>query len=297
MVKEGDEWDEILGEGVMMKALTDGNGVTPELAHLVSFDYTLKVLVDGEVGDTCRTRTGAMTRIGDGDVIPGLELALRHMREGQRCLVRSQSRFSFGPEGCPALESEDRDVPPNADLELDVKLSRVVSSTAPEDMTPEENLADCKFKKDIGNEHFRCKAYKKALRSYTSALTAISRSGFTEGSNQYLETRKLQTNCGNNVAIAFLRLGELEKAKDSILSVLELEPDNIKALYRAGQISNMQGNFVEAKLALQKALEIEPKSVEIKAEMRNLAARIKDYRQKSETLQKKMGESMFSSGN
>ncbi|CAM9151085.1 unnamed protein product [Discosporangium mesarthrocarpum] len=217
------------------------------------------------------------------------------MRVGQRNVVRCQSRFAFGDEGRPAIGTGDRIVPPNADLELDVFLSEIVSSKSTAEMTPEENLADCQFRKAVGNEHFQCKDFKKAIRSYVSALKAIGDNDFPKGSEEYQEARKLQIDCGNNVANAFMRMNELEKAKESTVSVLQLDPDNVKALFRAGNISSKQGNFLEAKLALDRALEIDPQSIVIKAEMQRLAVLKKEYREKSKAMQKRMGESMFSS--
>jgi hypothetical protein len=49
-------------------------------------------------------------KVGEGDAVPGLELALRHSRRGERLRVRFSSRFGYGPDGRPAMRTlEDRD--------------------------------------------------------------------------------------------------------------------------------------------------------------------------------------------
>lgn len=226
----------------------------------------------------------------------GLELALRHMHPGQRCIVRCETRFAFGPDGCPATQPGDVDLPPNADIELVVELVEVVSSTAPANMTPVEKLAEYHRRKTVGNEHFARRAFKKAIRSYTWVLQALSEEDFPTDSGMGSEARCLQIDCGNNAAMTFMRMGDLERAKEAAVGVLVLDPLNTKALFRAGQVSSLQGNFSEANLALRKALDVEPNSKEVQAELSRLSRRIKTYRKKNEALQRKMGQNLFSNG-
>lgn len=218
------------------------------------------------------------------------------MRLGQRCIVRCETRFAFGPDGCPATQPGDVDLPPNADIELVVELVEVVSTTAPANMTPAEKLAEYHRRKTVGNEHFARRAFKKAFRSYASVLQTISEEDFPNDLAMGNETRRLQIDCGNNAAMTSMRLGDLERAKEAAVGVLVLDPLNSKALFRAGQVSSLQGNFSEANLALQKALDVEPNSREIQAELGRLSRRIKTYRTKNEALQRKMGHNLFSNG-
>lgn len=227
-------------------------------------------------------------------VFPGIELVLRQMRPRQQCVVRCESRFAYGPDGCPATEVGDNDLPPGADIELLVELLEVLSTTSVSDMTPEETIAEGQRKKVVGNGHFARMAYKKALRSYSSAHNTIAELEFpNQDTDLFREARQLRIDCGNNVATACVRLGELEKAKEAVIGVLELDPVNVKALFRAGQVSSLQSNFMEAKVALQKALHVNPNSKEIQAELRRLSARVTAYRTKTQAMQEAMGRSLF----
>lgn len=216
------------------------------------------------------------------------------MRAGQQCLVRCESRFAYGPDGCPATKSGDVDLPANEDVELAIELVDVLASTSPSDMTTDEAIAEAQRKKVVGNGHFERAAYKKALRAYTSACNTVADLNLPDqDSNSSREARQIRIDCGNNVATACVRLGELGKAKEAAVDVLELDPDNVKALFRAGQVSSRQSNFVEAKLALGKAYDLNPQSKEIKAELGRLSVRIKAYQTKRQAMQETMGSGLF----
>ncbi|CAN0139081.1 unnamed protein product [Scytosiphon promiscuus] len=289
-----DEWEELLGSAVRKRVVVDGDGDSPGLGSLVLFSWKGNILVNDESGETFAQRNRVTARIGDGDEVPGVELGLRHMRVGQTCLVRCESRFGYGGLGCPATRKEDTDLPPDSDIEVQIELLEVVPTSSAQEMSPEEIIEEGERKKRIGNEHFQRSAYQKALRAYTSAANSITGLELSNESSQtFLQARQLRIDCGNNIATTCARLGELDKAKEAAVDVLELDPANTKALFRAGQVSSLQSNFVEAKLALQKAYDLNPASKEVHAELSRLSARIKLYKSKRRAMQETMGRSLF----
>lgn len=216
------------------------------------------------------------------------------MREGEQCIIRCESRFAYGPDGCPATKEGDADLPPNSDIEVRIELLGVQSTTSVSDLSPEETIAEGERKKAVGNRHFERAAYKKALRAYTSAANTVAGVEFpNENANAFREARQLRIDCGNNIATTCVRLGDLEKAKEAAVGVLELDPDNAKALFRAGQVSSLQSNFTEASLALKRALELNPASREIQAELHRLSARVKAYKKKRQALEETMARNLF----
>lgn len=290
-----DEWEELIGPGVRKKVVFEGAGASPDLGSLVLVNWDGVVIqADGASGYAFAKRSRVTSRIGDGEDIPGLELTLRHMREGQQCLIRCESRFAYGPDGCPSTRPGDKDVPPNTDVEILVELLEVLSKTQLSDMTLDEKLAEGNRKKVVGNDQFARTAYKQALRSYTAACNIIAEVVLPDKeSEMFQKVRQLRLDCGNNMATACVRLGEFEKAKEATVDVLRLDPDNMKALFRAGQISSLQSNFVEAKVALRRALNLSPESKEIQDELRRLLVRIKAYNTKRQTVQEAMGKSLL----
>ncbi|CAM9995068.1 unnamed protein product [Ectocarpus sp. 6 AP-2014] len=296
MVAVSDQWEELLGSAVQKKVVVDGCGESPDLGSLVLFTWTGSPLLDNgtTTGVAFAHRERASARIGDADEIPGVELGLRHMRVGQQCLVRCEARFAYGGLGCPATKAGDTDLPPDTDIEVRLELLSILPSTPVPDMSPEEICAEGERKKLVGNGHFERTAYKKALRAYTAAANAVVELEFPTGdSDTFREARRLRIDCGNNIAMTCYRLGELEKAKEAAVGVLEEDPTNVKALFRAGQVSSLQSNFIEARIALEKARELNPRSKAIQAELGRLAARIKSYKAKRQAMQETMGRSLF----
>lgn len=216
------------------------------------------------------------------------------MRVGEQCIIRCESRFAYGPDGCPATKEGDADLPSNSDVEVRVELLGVQSTKSVADMSPEETIAEGERKKVVGNGHFERAAYKKALRAYTSAANTVAGVEFpNERANAFREARQLRIDCGNNIATTCVRLGDLEKAKEAAVGVLELDPNNAKALFRAGQVSSLQSNFAEARLALKRALELNPASKEVQAELQRLSARVKAYKKKRRAVEETMARSLL----
>jgi tetratricopeptide (TPR) repeat protein len=132
-------------------------------------------------------------KIGKGDVVPALELGLRHSRIGDRFFLRANSRFAFGYNG------RDISIPPNADLHFDIhvlnhiqesesdntyvraQISSVLAlnngrfnACLPEDIDRDiiENanrwaaFSDLCFRKEAGNRWFKYKDFSRAARAY-----------------------------------------------------------------------------------------------------------------------------------
>lgn len=216
------------------------------------------------------------------------------MRVREQCIVRCESRFAYGPDGCPATKEGDVDLPPDSDIEVRIELLGVQSTKSVPDMSPEEAVAEGERKKVVGNGHFERAAYKKALRAYTSAANTVAGVEFpNENVDAFREARQLRVDCGNNIAMTCVRLGDLEKAKEAAIGVLELDPDNAKALFRAGQVSSLQSNFTEASLALKRAVELKPASKEIQAELQRLSARVKAYKKKRQAMAESMARNLL----
>lgn len=183
-------------------------------------------------------------------------------------------------------------MPPETDVELEVELLRVLSSTTLANLTPAEKVVEFRRRKMVGNEHYARKAFKKAQRSYLSVITSLADAEFPEDVDMG-EVRQLQIDCGNNLAMVCMRLGNVEQAKEAVIEVLQMDPTNTKALFRGGQISSQQGNFEEARMALRKALEANPESSEVKAELGRLASRVKAYQARKRAMQETMGRNLF----
>lgn len=113
---------ETTANGVDIRTVEAGSGPTINAVDGVLLNYEGR-LDDGTVFDTTEGR-GPAPMIA-GQVIPGFAEALSMMQEGGRYHIRIPSKLAYGespPPGSP--------IPPNADLEFDVEVIKVVPNAA-----------------------------------------------------------------------------------------------------------------------------------------------------------------------
>jgi hypothetical protein len=98
-----DEWRELMGEDLVMKVIQSGRpqnkkepeAVQPQDAVMINFIGRLaddRSRVDGPIFQKVE---GWFIIIGDGDVVPALELAIRFMDSGQTACVWSHSKYAL----------------------------------------------------------------------------------------------------------------------------------------------------------------------------------------------------------
>jgi tetratricopeptide (TPR) repeat protein len=210
------------------------------------------------------------------------------MSSSQTCVVRCNSRFAYGERGLPPASLNGPAVPPDTDVDFEVTLERIVSTKSIADLTPEENLAEAHFKKSVGNEHFSAANYKLAVKCYQKAVNAVDSALPQLPAAARSVAQKLVVDCANNMVAAYLALDDLELAEQAVAVALQTDPNSVKGLYRAGQVSLRKGNFKEATIALKRALVIEPANKLVRAEYRTLQTRVAEYKAQQKAMAVKM---------
>ncbi len=105
--------------GLYIARVKDGHGLRPVTGDSVFVNY-IAYFINGEpFSSTLKKRQIFKFKIGDGKVIPGLELAIRQMREGQVVFVIIPSYLAYGEEGLLDL------IPPYSPLVFQVELKKV----------------------------------------------------------------------------------------------------------------------------------------------------------------------------
>jgi len=87
-----------------------------------------------------------------------------------------------------------------------------------------------------------------------------------------------------------LKKNDFQKAISTCTTVLLIDENNVKALYRRGQAYRLNGDFQQAKADLVRALHIAPSSKEIRDELNLTKSDENEYLQK----QKVMFSAIFS---
>ena len=123
-------------------------------------------------------------------------------------------------------------------------------------------VTECQNEKAKGNEAFMAGEYGQAILLYSLSLDKSDElpDKQEEGKKQ-LFRRDLVL---SNRAACFLKLGQHEKALEDSVRAFELEPSNIKAIFRRGLSLHAMGRYQEALPILGEAHRLEPKNKQIK---------------------------------
>ncbi|KAL3665734.1 hypothetical protein V7S43_009167 [Phytophthora oleae] len=271
---EREGFDDVLGSGgIYRKMLTvNTDGIQAEFGEEVGVKYSTWVLKSGQKVATDEARK---FRIGDGEVMPALELVAKMMHVGEECEVRCDSRFAYGDVGLEPF------VAPGDEIKLVVELCQVGKKITAE-MSSQELIVEATQKKESGNRYFKEKNYEQAAKLYKRALKLLETWEHSEDDAE--QCKELLIALGNNVGNVQHKLKQFKEARQSSLEVLQLDGKNVKAMYRIGQIALDQNEFDEANMFLRKALEIEPKN----AKVRQLLVQLKKKKRDQQALERKL---------
>lgn len=323
-------WEELMGDGIVMKRLSPRTlAPTAEVGTTVTCKVTGRIL-EGVLPPTTYSSTSSAiatlkaasepfdkferlsVTIDEHDVVPGLELALRHSCKGSHFFVRCAPKFAYGSQGRKATELSP-EVPPETAVEYEVEvldhLDNVTSTLSP----AQQCGFDVNLRKEAGNRWYSYGDFRRAAQSYSKGIkTAEGFLGNSEGpsisssqsDNEREEALNEQANrdqifqlwmaCLNNLAACKISLKEFRVAKEICTSILEQDPRNIKALLRAGKASMELDEFEECELCLKTVMQIDPNNAVVMNEMKRLRQAEREYKSKSREMASKMAQKLFS---
>ena len=107
--------------GIAIKMLRAGDSDSyPQKSQSIAVHYDA-YLPNGTMWDSSRKRGRPLRfRLGEGQVIQGLDLAVMELSRGMRARVTIPAPLAYGERGFPGL------VPPNTPVEFDIELIEVV---------------------------------------------------------------------------------------------------------------------------------------------------------------------------
>ena len=283
----------VLMPGVRYKELKKGTGPQAEYKQAVICTWTGALTETGEIFETCKRK---MLRVGDADVPPGLELALRQQQDGTKCVCKAEWRFAYGDVGRPASDDEKtKSVPPNAAVTWTIETHRLWYKECDDTMTPGEMLYDARNKKVLGNEHFHHENWKKAGANYQEVLKGLNVWNYDEGDPDRIEAEEIYIHCGNNLVYALMKMDEWLKAEKAVCDVLTVAPDDKKSLYRATQVAMHLSKWPEADAALKIAMETWPNHKQFRDLYETLREHKRKYRERKAKMSAKMSKNLFNS--
>ncbi|CAO2179770.1 unnamed protein product [Urochloa humidicola] len=210
------------------------------------------------------------------EVIAGLDRAVLNMKKGEVALVTIPPEYAFG-----STESKQdlAVVPPNSTVIYEVEVVSFVKDKESWDLNNEEKIEAAGKKKEEGNALFKLGKYARASKRYEKAAKYIEYdSSFSEDEKK--QSKQLKISCNLNNAACKLKLKDYKETVKLCTKVLELDSQNVKALYRRVQAYIQLADLELAEADIKKALEIDPDNRDVKLEYKILKEKIKEYNKK-----------------
>jgi len=254
---------DLSGDGGLLKKITqEGSGdETPQAGDLVKAHY-VGTLDDGTEFDSSRKRGKPFEfTIGKGQVIKGWDQGFATMHKGEKGILRCKPEFAYG-------EQATGSIPANSTLNFDVEL--ISFGPKPKEkweMSAEEKEAIAMEHKEKGTGLFKEKQFEDALEAYKEAI-------------EYCSGGSLAASCNLNAALCCINSSQYSEALAYSTAALEIEPENVKALYRRGVARNSLGLSEEALIDLNTALSLDADNKSVKVEIAKAKKNIANARKK-----------------
>ncbi|TPX67333.1 hypothetical protein SpCBS45565_g03870 [Spizellomyces sp. 'palustris'] len=218
------------------KILKPGSGPAVEPQSFVQVHY--EGWVDGPGGimfDSSWDRGSTFDfTVGEGDVIPGWDMAVETMKMGEEAEFIVDSELAYGEKGYDPI------IPPHAALRFTIWVMHV----DPPQATLPARISESIALKTAGNTSFRSQDYPTAVKSYRSALHLLKHTWNAPPAQEF-ELQALRTALFSNLAAGLLHMGQHNDAIRGLKSI---------------------GEFAEALRVLEKAELFDPNNQSIVSE-------------------------------
>uniref|UniRef100_K1PHA7 peptidylprolyl isomerase n=2 Tax=Magallana gigas TaxID=29159 RepID=K1PHA7_MAGGI len=254
--KEEEEYLDILGNGSLKRKILRAaakNAKRPISSDLV----TIKVEGKLEDGTKVDVYDSLSFVLGDGDVIQAWDLAVALMEEGQVIELQTDARFAYGEKG------RKPDIPPNSSIAYIIEL----------------------VKKDYPMDYESMSAAEKLKYGAVRILDPATCSDTAESLQKLLESR---LKCYNNMAACQLKTDAYDAAIKSCRMVLDVQPDNVKALFRTGKGLAAKGETKEGLMYMRRAQKLDPDTKVINQEIMKLSKKLQAESQSEKDMYQKM---------
>ncbi|KJE89319.1 FK506-binding protein [Capsaspora owczarzaki ATCC 30864] len=260
----------ILGEGEGFKTAKDGSTAKVRILQLAdphpAFADLISQHPDGQGSEVTVV-------VGDvaGQLPEAVEMALETMKVNERAVVTVHP--SFHSLATSAI--------------YDVKLLSFTPVKDIWDMSDAEKVETANVTKEKGSTLFRESKFRAAEKKYLAALKLVE-SDFSFTEEQKAAVSKLRVASNSNLAAVQLKGSKWAEAIKSASKVLEIEPNNVKALFRRAQAEHRSGDLELALADLAAASKLEPSDAAIRAETTAVQNKVQAQKNKEKALYSKM---------
>jgi peptidylprolyl isomerase len=274
--------------GLLKQVLQEGSGDFPGKGSEVTVHYR-GTLLDGTVFDSSVQRSEPFKfTLGEGQVIKGWDLGVATMCQGERSILTCKSEYAYGARGSPPT------IPPNATLKFEVELLSFKAKQLEKwELEPQERLAKAQELKERGNDLVRQGQYQLALTEfYLEGISYIDDEPVDaeEVDQSVVDLRTTKVALYSNAAMCELKVEDWSSCIQHCQKALEIQPANVKVLYRKATAEFSYGMLEQASSSCQAALAVEGENKEVKG----LLAKIKLKAKAEQKREAKMYSKMFS---
>lgn len=218
--------------------------------------------------------------IGEGDTLLSehFDKVVMSMKESETCYVKSK----ITPHGGKVTEFDAG----KSALKFNATLKSLSRAAQSCDLEQDERLEHAQSHKSRGTELYQKGNIDFAVKRFNKALQFLrDMEPVDRLSSEMQQQQKLLTSqCYLNLAAAFLKREHYQKAIEHCTSALEVDPQNVKGLFRRGQAYSKLHKYDEAKVDLNLALKVDAENKAVMSQLRTLDALI----QKEKQVYKKM---------
>lgn len=246
-------------KGILRYIIEPGSGYdTPNDGALVTIELEGKVLADGKIFDK-RTVTFTIGEGSEYNICEGVERALEKFLKGEKSRITVQPKYAFKSEG-----NKDLGVPANSALEYTIKLVNFEKAKESWLMDGAEKLEQAKIYKEKGTGYFRANKYLLSIKMYkrVSSLLDDLPNDTMETEENKNQARALLLSIYLNLALVYLKVTPPHnfEAKENANKALNLDPSNVKGLFRRGLALLGLGEAEQAIHDFEKVVEAEPQN-------------------------------------
>lgn len=232
-----------------------GGGAHPQRLDQVELNYRWSDQMDWRFLTFC---------VGQNEVHSPMEQAVLSMQVGE------EARFAFRPEEAfGILGSVDGQIPPNAPLNLEIRLNLIIEAIGSEDpnLSPDEKLHQGLINKEKGNTAFKKGEFKQAQAFYEGIIKGFGREldhsknpQFIKDEDPPLALKDLLVSCFLNLGAIFARQSDHGSAIRMASEALHLDPQCMKAYFKRAQAYQHFGMIEQAQADWLKCVQLEPQN-------------------------------------
>ncbi|CAF1397900.1 unnamed protein product [Adineta ricciae] len=268
---KGGIWKEIFHNGIGQKPAT---GACVRLHYYAYFEHR-----DEPFDTSFKRRRPLEFRIGKYDVLPGIDLAVSTMQRRERAKFIISSDLLYGELGCAphipestwclyVFELLTTNEPSTVFNDDQLVIKSPMNRHQIDDFAKRIRLAQSL--RNTGNEEYANGQLDRALRSYNKARQLIHNKVTLIDGKHEEQYHQLLLKLHLNSAQCYLRLDNYEKCFCACRDALVIEPNNLKALFRASVSLRSLNRLDDAGKYLAKAVALDPENRDVLNEVTKL---------------------------